>query len=83
MARRGGEPIMTISRCSRLLAILIEKPLQVTGRNTARLEGMRLTYNEEANLDFAQESVDVCVMYRPIYVLKPEAMTKWVDFLYR
>ena len=66
---------MTISRCSELLAIL-EKPLRVIDRNTARPEGMRLTYNLEANLDLAQESVDVCVMDRPTHVLKPEAMTK-------
>lgn len=61
---------MTISRCSELLAILVEKPLRLIDRNTARLEGMRLTYNLEANFDFAQESVDVCVVDRPMHFLK-------------
>ena len=74
---------MTISRCSELLVILVEKPLRVTGRNTARLERLRLTYNIETKCDSAQGSVNVCVMNRPMHVLNAEAMTKCVDSLYR
>lgn len=71
---------MTISRCSELLAILVEKPLRVTCRNTARPERMRLTYNTGSQFEFAQDSVDVCVLDRPMHVLNTEAMTKCVDF---
>ena len=71
---------MTISRCSELLAILVEKPLRVTCRNTARPEQMRLAYNTGTQFEFAQDSVDVCVMDRPMHVLNTEAMTKCVDF---
>ncbi len=40
---------MTISRCSELLAILVKKPLWMTGRSKARLGRMNFVYNIEAN----------------------------------
>ena len=74
---------MMISRCSELLAILVEKPLRVTGRNKARLGRTISANNIEMKFELPQVSVNVCVMNRPMHVLNAEAMTKCVEFLYR
>lgn len=49
---------MTISRCSRLLAILV-KPIRETGRDKARLGRMRFVHNVVAIYEMTQDSVEV------------------------
>ncbi len=74
---------MTISRCSELLAMLVKQPLWMIGRSKARLGRMDFKLTIETKLKSTQDSVDVRVMDRRVYVPNVEAMTKCVDVRYR
>ena len=74
---------MTISRCSDLLAMLVKKPLRLSGLSKARLERTESVSNMETELLLTQDFVDLHVMDGQEYVLNIEAMTRCVYFPYR
>ena len=58
---------MTISRCSELLAMLVENPLRMIGRSKARLGWTSFVSNTEIDLLLTQDFGDVRVMYGRMY----------------